>query len=203
MAIMKRAATILVVLILALIVAAYLWVRPELAQIDRRVDVASKRTYPIHLEQAVMAAEFPDLASSGIARGVPLAVRVAKSSTPGEAPMVRRVFNLTSAIAAGVKHDQREILRAHLETVYLGRSGPRLIIGVEDGSTVIVGKPAERLSLQESALLAGMMRLPANDSPTVNRERALQRRNEVLAKMLELGMITRDEHEKAVRAPLQ
>lgn len=202
---MKRAAAIVVVLILALLWAAYVWVGPELAQIDRRVDVASKRNYPIHLEQAVLAADFPDLAArqSAVFRGVPLALRLAKHSIHGRPTVVRRLFALTSAFFSGVKHTQREILGAHLETVYLGRSGPRVIIGVEDGATVIAGKPAQRLNLHESALLAGMMRSPANYSPTLNAERTLQRRNAVLSKMLELGMITRREYEAAVRASLR
>lgn len=192
---MKRAALTVVALLLFVLVVSYVWVRPELALMDRRVDVASKRDYPIHLEQAVMAAEYPDLAvnRSAALRGVPLSLRLAKYSIYGTPTVPRRLFALTSAFFSGVKHDQRAILRAWLETVYLGRSGPRLIIGIEDGSTVIVGKPAERLKLHESALLAGMIRSPEKD---------LQRRNEVLSKMLELGMITRDEHEKAVRSRL-
>lgn len=205
MAIMKRAATIIIVFILALLMAAYLWVRPELAQIDRRIDVASKRDYPIHLEQAVMAADFPMvLEKPPMLRGFALALRLTKLSTPIQArSLERRAKSTATAIALGVKHDLRAILRAYLETVYLGRSGPRLIIGVEDGSTIIFGKPAGRLELHESALLAGMMRSSVVYDPHSQPDRSWQRRNAVLSKMLELRMITRDEHEKAVRAPLR
>lgn len=202
---MKRAATIVVVFILALLVAAYLWVRPELAQFDRRIDVASNRDYPIHLEQAVMAAEFPTvLEEPPMLRGVPLAVRLAKPSTPSEMKSLKwRLRSMAAAVALGVRHDQRAVLRAHLETVYLGRSGPRVIIGVEEGSRIIFGKPSERLHLHESALLAGMMRSPAIYDPNTYPDRALQRRNVVLSDMLELRMITRPEYEAAARSSLR
>jgi hypothetical protein len=191
---MKRAAIIIIFLLAAVIAAGYVWVEPDLALIDRRVDVASKRTYSIDLEHAVTAADFPDVVEKpSFMQGMTLARRLA-------APSLK---SMATAIAVGVKHDFRSILRAHLESVYLGRSGPRVIIGVEDGATIIFGKPAERLELHESALLAGMMRSPAEYDPNSHRERALQRRNEVLAKMLELRMITVDEHRKAVRAPLR
>ena len=51
------------------------------------------------------------------------------------------------------------------------------------------GKDARRLSLAESALLAGMIRAPNRYSPTEHPERAQQRRDIVLRRMRELGMI--------------
>jgi membrane peptidoglycan carboxypeptidase len=69
--------------------------------------------------------------------------------------------------------NQRQVLTIYLNRVYLGEN----TYGVEDASMRYFGKYAFDLSLDEAALLAGLIRSPRRDSPIVHPERAVERRN--------------------------
>jgi hypothetical protein len=93
------------------------------------------------------------------------------------------------ALAIERRYSKEEILEAYLNTVYLGQRGRAAILGVGAAAQSYWGKDARRLSLAESALLAGMIRAPNRYTPTEHPERARQRRDFVLHQMRELGMI--------------
>ena len=97
-------------------------------------------------------------------------------------------------IAAGQKLFQANCATCHgptaegREAVDGGAGGPSLI-GVGAAAQSYWGKDARRLSLAESALLAGMIRAPNRYALAEHPERARQRRDLVLHQMRELGMI--------------
>ncbi len=74
--------------------------------------------------------------------------------------------------------------------------------GFQAASEFFFGKPISQLTLPEAALLAGLPRSPTYYSPILHPHHALERRNEVLAAMLENGKITRAQYLQARRAPL-
>ena len=82
------------------------------------------------------------------------------------------------------------ILDKYLNTVPYGTLGGQTAVGVQAASRVYFGKPVQKLRLSEAALLAGLPQAPTTYSPVRAPEKAEARRNEVLAKMAELGMIT-------------
>jgi penicillin-binding protein 1A len=94
------------------------------------------------------------------------------------------------------------ILDEYLNTVPLGTVDGLTAVGAEAASRVYFGKPASDLELHEAAMLAGLPQAPSTYSPVKAAEKALTRRNEVLAKMAELEMITRDEFLEAFNKPL-
>ncbi len=96
------------------------------------------------------------------------------------------------------RYSKNEILEKYLNTIYFGQS----LYGVETASMKYFGKHAKDLSLSESAMLAGIIRSPNNDSPYVNPEKAKARRDAVLKKMLEQKMISDREYQEALAAPL-
>lgn len=100
------------------------------------------------------------------------------------------------------RYSKEVILDAYLNEVYLGQRGGLAIRGVGAASRVYFDKEAHQLTLAESALLAGMIRAPNTYSPALNPERARERRNVTLARMLELGKITPEQMEAAVSAPI-
>ena len=57
---------------------------------------------------------------------------------------------------------------------------------------------AKDLTLPQAALLAGLVNSPSYYNPAINPENSLERRNQVLDKMLKLGKITQAEHDAAV-----
>jgi penicillin-binding protein 1A len=88
------------------------------------------------------------------------------------------------------KHDKAWILDKYLNTVPYGTLGGQTAVGVQAAARVYFGKPVAKLTLRESALLAGLPQAPSSYSPVRDPEKAEARRNEVLAKMAQLKMIT-------------
>ena len=81
------------------------------------------------------------------------------------------------------KLSKKEILTRYLNTVYFGSGA----YGVQAASRTFFRKAAHKLSLGESALLAGLIRSPDTYNPYSNKKAALNRRDVVLDKMVELG----------------
>lgn len=69
------------------------------------------------------------------------------------------------------------------------------LVGIESAANGWFGKGAKALGLGEAAMLAGMVQAPSRFRPDRGYERALKRRDYVLSRMLELGMI--DDHQIA------
>ena len=82
------------------------------------------------------------------------------------------------------------ILDKYLNTVPYGTLGGQTAVGVQAASRAYFGKPVQKLRLSQAALLAGLPQAPTTYSPVRAPEKAEARRNEVLAKMAELGMIS-------------
>ncbi|MEO8688883.1 MAG: transglycosylase domain-containing protein [Solirubrobacteraceae bacterium] len=88
------------------------------------------------------------------------------------------------------EHTKEWILDKYLNTVPYGTLGGQTAVGVQAAARVYFGKPVSKLSLRESAMLAGLPQAPSSYSPVRDPEKAEARRNEVLAKMAQLKMIT-------------
>ena len=91
-----------------------------------------------------------------------------------------------------------QILEAYLNIAYYG-SG---VYGIGTAASHYFSVPVQRLSLAQSALLAGMVQSPSRFDPTLHPRTARARRNVVLGRMLALGKITAREHDVAVHAPV-
>jgi penicillin-binding protein 1A len=89
------------------------------------------------------------------------------------------------------EHSKAWVLGKYLNTVPYGTVGGQSAIGAGAAARLYFNKRVQDLTLREAAMLAGMPQAPSLYSPVLNRERTITRRNEVLAKMAEQGMITR------------
>src|SRR5262249_48238477 len=74
--------------------------------------------------------------------------------------------------------------------------------GVEAASRMYFDKPAKDVSLEEAALIAGIIQTPSRLSPFVNPKGAVQRRNFVLQRMQGEGYITKDQMRGGQARPL-
>jgi penicillin-binding protein 1A len=90
------------------------------------------------------------------------------------------------------------ILDEYLNSVPFGTVGGQTAIGVQAAARMYFGKPAWKLKLHEAALLAGIPQATDSYSPVRHPEASVRRRNEVLRKMLDLGMITPAEAQEAM-----
>jgi penicillin-binding protein 1A len=94
------------------------------------------------------------------------------------------------------------ILHNYLNSVPYGTVEGRTAIGAEAAAVTFFDKHAKKLDLHESALLAGLTQAPSRYNPFRNPQAAIERRNEVLEKMLDSEYITRAEYREAAGAPL-
>jgi len=98
-------------------------------------------------------------------------------------------------LAAHIEHEysKNDILEMYLNKVYFGDG----LYGIEAASRGYFGKSAGDLSVDEAALLAGLIQSPSSYAPTVNLDRAIARRNVVLQTMVASGAIDQAQYDRA------
>lgn len=106
----------------------------------------------------------------------------------------RKLQEARYAIALEQKYSKQDILQGYLNIAQFGPS----VYGVEAAANHYFSKSAADLTLAEAALLAGIPQAPGKWDPISKPENAQQRRDVVLADMLELGFITQEQHDEAV-----
>ncbi|MBW4443325.1 MAG: penicillin-binding protein 1A [Plectolyngbya sp. WJT66-NPBG17] len=89
--------------------------------------------------------------------------------------------------------DKQQILEKYLNFVYLGSNA----YGVADAAWIYFSKSVDQLTLGEMATIAGLPPAPSLYSPLVSLEKAQERRNVVLDKMVVAGYITEAESQAA------
>ncbi len=92
-----------------------------------------------------------------------------------------------------------QILTRYLNTVYFGEGA----YGVQAAAQTYFGVDAERLTLAESAMLAGLITAPNHFDPYRRMRSAHGRRNVVLRLMMRQRLITRDEYRAARHEPIR
>lgn len=86
-----------------------------------------------------------------------------------------------------------QIMHRYLNQIYFGEGS----YGVQEASRVYFGKDVSELTLAEMALIAGLPKAPSHYSPYKSMEKAKNRQEHVLTRMLEVGYITKIEAEDA------
>ncbi len=93
------------------------------------------------------------------------------------------------AFALERKFSKDQILELYLNKVYYGGGA----YGIDAASRKFFGHGADRLSLAEAAVIAGLVKAPSNYSPTADAEAAMGRAGVVLKTMAETGVISAGE----------
>ena len=97
----------------------------------------------------------------------------------------RKVKEAVLALALERKFTKDQILELYLNRVYFGGGA----YGIDAASRTFFGHGAERLSLGEAAIIAGLVKAPSNYSPTADVEAARGRAGVVLNSMVENGFL--------------
>src|SRR5690606_18732606 len=111
----------------------------------------------------------------------------------GVAGYQRKIKELRYAIALEQQLSKDEILERYLNLAYYGDGA----YGVEAAARHYFGTSAEKLTLDQAALLAGLVQDPNQLNPVRNPDAALQRRDVVINRMAELKLITPDQAAEA------
>ena len=91
------------------------------------------------------------------------------------------------------KYSKDEIFELYLNNIYFGNG----CYGVENASWHYFSKPASKLTLSESALLAGVINAPSYYDIESNQERATKRRDLILSLMKDYNKISEEEFNQA------
>jgi penicillin-binding protein 1A len=91
------------------------------------------------------------------------------------------------------EYTKEQILELYLNKMYFGAG----LYGAEAAALGYFGKGARDLTVDEAALIAGLVKSPSTLAPTVNLDRAVARRNVVLQAMLDSGAIDRATFDQA------
>ncbi|MEN6375155.1 MAG: PBP1A family penicillin-binding protein [Smithella sp.] len=115
----------------------------------------------------------------------------------------RKLQELEIALVLEMRFSKQQILEMYLNKIYFGQEGLRGIYGIEEAAEFYFSKPAKDLSLEEAALLAGIIRSPRRYANIRDSYAARERRNTVLARMRKLNMIQEEEFQLASRKPVR
>lgn len=161
----------------------------------------------------VARAALSNFVSGGVRQGAStITMQVARNFFLSKEKTLTRKFN-EMLLAFKIEHslNKDQILQLYINQIYLGQRA----YGFAAAAQIYFGKPLEKLTLAEYAILAGLPKAPSRFNPIVNPKRAKQRQQYVLGRMRALGQITdaqfaeadkqllvikRDTNEYAVRA---
>jgi membrane peptidoglycan carboxypeptidase len=110
----------------------------------------------------------------------------------------RKWRELLVALQLEAGNSKRDLLLSYLNRVYLGVGW-----GFEDAARHYFARPASALTLEQAALLVGLLPSPNGFDPCTQPEAALGSRNRVLLKMVEAGRLSQQRARRARRQPLQ
>lgn len=94
---------------------------------------------------------------------------------------------------------KEQILETYLNHVYLGAG----IYGIEAACKRFWSKSAKEISIDQSAILAAIVRSPKAYCPLYNPENSLKRRNTILNSMQKLKFITKDQYKYYKKLPIE
>ena len=115
-----------------------------------------------------------------------------------ERTITRKLKEAVLAIKLEREFSKEEILQRYLNTVYFGRGA----YGAEAAARAYFGVSIRDVDLSQAAYLAGLIRSPETADVTRDPKTANFRRNSVLDGMLDMGTITRAEHDAAKASDL-
>ena len=194
------------------------------SQEERRL--VSLREVPEKLVTGLQAVEDRDFARhhgidpTGILRAVWVSLRSGGKSLQGGSTLTQQVARsglldigkevtaerkfkeILYALILDARYDKRTILETYFNQVYWGQRGTQAIHGVASASEFWFNRSLDQLGDEQIALLIAIVNGPSYYDPRRNPERALERRNFVLQKMLENRVLTQAEYDAALKAPL-
>ncbi len=132
--------------------------------------------------------------------GSTLTMQLAKKFySEGERTFNRKLQDVALAITMEREMTKEQILTLYLNTMYFGEKA----YGIQAAADVYFGKPLDKLTISEAAMLARCVRRPSDQNPVKNYKVAVQNRNVVLGIMRDQNMINESQYEKAIEEKIK
>lgn len=120
-----------------------------------------------------------------------------------EQSIERKIREALVALKLESTYSKDKILELYLNEIYLGAPAPgQGSYGIAAAALNYFGKSVHELNLQEAAYIAALPKAPSDLHPFRNRDRAIERRNYVIDRMVENGYVKREDGEAAKKQPL-
>ena len=150
---------------------------------------------------SIFRAAFANLTGLGVKQGgSTITQQYVKNAYVGNQRTIwRKVKEAIVAIKLERKESKDQILSDYLNTIYFGRGA----YGIESAARTYFGVSARSLTLDQAALLAGIIRAPELNDPVRHPERAKGRRDTVLHQMARYSEITEVQATAAIAKPLK
>ncbi|MDP3452983.1 MAG: transglycosylase domain-containing protein [Bacteroidales bacterium] len=103
-----------------------------------------------------------------------------------------------TAVKLERNYTKEEIIGMYMNAVFYGSNA----YGIRAAANTFFGKHPSQLTVEEGALLVGMVNKPTRFNPVLNPERSLARRNHVLNQMRKYGYLNRPEYDSIVSIPI-
>ncbi|WP_084267181.1 penicillin-binding protein 1A [Azohydromonas lata] len=110
-----------------------------------------------------------------------------------EKTFTRKIYEILLALKIENQLSKERILELYMNQIYLGQRA----YGFAAASETYFGKPLEKVSIAEAAMLAGLPKAPSAYNPVANPRRATIRQQYIIDRMLEGGFITQAQHDEA------
>jgi penicillin-binding protein 1B len=168
---------------------------------DALISIEDRGFYSHHgvAPLAILRALLANIRAGGVVQGgSTLTQQLVKNFfLSSERSLVRKINEAIMALLLEWHYNKDEILEAYLNEVYLGQDGNRAIHGFGLASYFYFERPLTELSVDQYALLVGLVKGPSYYNPRRHPQRALARRNRVLDVMAELELITPEQAAQA------
>jgi len=115
-----------------------------------------------------------------------------------EVTVSRKLREQFTAVQIERTYTKNEIMEMYANTVYFGHGA----YGIQVAAEIYFGKPPIELTIDECAYLTGVLKAPENYDADQHYDRAIDRRNTVLALMMQMGYISSREFAEYSRKPI-
>lgn len=112
--------------------------------------------------------------------------------------VIRKLQEWVTATKLEYNYSKDEIIAMYLNTVFFGHNA----YGIKKASETFFAKEPDALTIEEAALLAGVVNAPTKFSPKRHPQNALNRRNLVLKRMETNGFITTQQYDSISQIPI-
>ncbi|MBP8309134.1 MAG: penicillin-binding protein 1A [Burkholderiaceae bacterium] len=116
-----------------------------------------------------------------------------------EKTYTRKIYEALLALRIEENLTKDQILEIYMNQIFLGKRAH----GFASAAQIYFGKTLNQLSPAEAAMLAGLPKAPSLFNPLVNPKRATERQHYILQRMHEIGSLTDQEYETALKQPLR
>lgn len=185
-------------------------------------ELGAERRYPVSIEQmppyvyhAVVAVEdarfyeHSGIDPWGIARAMVSNIKAGRMVEGGstltqqlvkviylspERKLKRKIKEAIIAYRLDKELSKEKILELYLNQVNFGRGA----YGIQAAAINYFGKDVKDLTIAEAAMIAGIPKGPSIYAPHLNMKRAINRRNHVLKRMLDVNYITKEEYDRSI-----